>query len=307
MDRPASTWNDSLEHAEVTDIGMRRQNNQDSLTAMPAPDEASWRQRGHLFMVADGMGAHAAGELASKLACDFIPHNYSKMQPGHDPILALQQAIIGANAEIHRRGQAEAGFQGMGTTCSTLLLLPEGAFVGHVGDSRVYRMRGDQLDQLTFDHSLVWELRATSQLAGAADSLPKNIITRSLGPNPHVQVDLEGPFPIRAGDTFLICTDGLTGPVKDEEIGAILYSLGPAEAARVLVDLANLRGGPDNISVVVARVNGAPVATEIEAPPLPPAKRGPLVQIIAWAIAALSLVAAGALVFGGMLLPAGVA
>ena len=306
MKQPVTAWDDCIEHAEVTDIGMRRQNNQDSLAAMPAADEASWRERGHLFMVADGMGAHAAGELASKLACDGVPHNYSKMRD-IDPVMALEQAIRGANAEIHRRGQAEAGFHGMGTTCSALLLLPEGAVVGHVGDSRVYRLRGEQLQQLTFDHSLVWELRASGQLGGAADSLPKNIITRSLGPNAQVQIDLEGPFAIRPGDVFLLCSDGLTGPVKDEEIGAVLRSLPTAEAARVLVDLANLRGGPDNISVIVVRVASPPVATEADPEGDTPPSKGPLLALVSWGIAALCLLAAGLMLFGGWKAPAGVA
>jgi len=306
MKHPADAWDDCLEHAEITDIGMRRQNNQDSLAAMPAADEASWRTRGHLFMVADGMGAHAAGELASKLACDSVPHNYSKMRD-IDPVAALEQAIRGANAEIHRRGQAEAGFHGMGTTCSTLLLLPEGAIIGHVGDSRVYRVRGMQLEQLTFDHSLVWELRASGQLAGAAENLPKNIITRSLGPNAYVQIDLEGPLAVRAGDVFLLCSDGLTGPVSDAEIGAILGSLPTEEAARVLVDLANLRGGPDNISVIAIRVTGKPVATEADPEQDPPPRKGALLAVISWAVAALCLAAAGLMLFGGMKLAAAMA
>jgi protein phosphatase len=305
MKQPAA-WNDCLQHAEITDIGMRRQNNQDSLAAMPAADEASWRQRGHLFMVADGMGAHAAGELASKLACDGVPHNYSKMRDV-DPVQALELAIRGANAEIHRRGQAEAGFHGMGTTCCVLLLLPEGAIVGHVGDSRIYRLRGEQLEQLTFDHSLVWELRAAGQLGGAAESMPKNIITRSLGPNPAVQIDLEGPLGIRPGDVFLLCSDGLTGPVNDTEIGAILGSLPTDEAARMLVDLANLRGGPDNISVIVARVVAPPVATEADPESGSPPRKGLLVALIAWAVAAACLAGAGAMLVGGMKLAAGVA
>ncbi len=135
----------------------------------------------------------------------------------------------------------------MGTTASALLLLPQGALTGHVGDSRVYRLRGKCLEQLTFDHSLVWEMSAAGQLPKNAlpGFVPKNIITRSLGPHADVKVDLEGPYPLEAGDTFLLCSDGLSGQVSDEEIGALLHCLPPAEAAQVLVDLANLRGGPD--------------------------------------------------------------
>jgi PPM family protein phosphatase len=140
-----------------------------------------------------------------------------------------------------------------------LVLLPQGAIAAHVGDSRVYRLRGDTISQLTFDHSLQWELRASGQMPEGTDIsavVPKNVITRSLGPNANVQIDLEGPHPIEPGDVYLLCSDGLTGRVEDEEIGAILASLGPTEAAQALVDLANLRGGPDNVTVLIGQVVG---------------------------------------------------
>jgi protein phosphatase len=131
--------------------------------------------------------------------------------------------------------------------------------VAHIGDSRVYRVRGELLEQLTFDHSLVWEMAAAGQMteADVPAYIPKNVITRSLGPHPSVHIDLEGPYLAEPGDTFLLCSDGLSGPVTDEEIGAIVGCLAPEEAAETLVDLANFRGGPDNISVIVAQVNGA--------------------------------------------------
>ena len=247
-----------LKHASVSDQGMRRANNQDSLATYVTDDVSTWATRGHLLMVADGMGAHAAGELASKLAVDNIPHNYFKLRDLYPPA-ALRQAIRDANNSIHAKGQSSIGFQGMGTTCSCLVLLPQGALVAHIGDSRVYRLRGDLLEQLTFDHSLVWEMAAAGQMneADVPAYIPKNVITRSLGPHPTVHVDLEGPFSAQSGDKFLICSDGLSGPVNDEEIGTLLGCLEPKDAADTLVDLANLRGGPDNISVVVAQVNGS--------------------------------------------------
>jgi protein phosphatase len=159
----------------------------------------------------------------------------------------------------------------MGTTCSALVLLPHGAVVGHVGDSRVYRLRRNQLEQLTFDHSLVWEMRAAGFSSdGDMKDPPKNIITRSLGPNPHVEADLEGPFPLEVGDRFLLCSDGLTGEVGDEEIGVILGCLPPDEAVRVLVDLANLRGGGDNVTAIAAQVTGPEL---IDASPAPMLER----------------------------------
>jgi protein phosphatase len=222
-----------------------------------------WTMRGHVFMVADGMGAHAAGELASKLAVDNLPHLYN-----HDRELAapeaLEKALLDTNGEIHRRGLANLDFRAMGTTASVLVLLPQGALIGHVGDSRIYRLRDQQLEQLTFDHSLQWELRSLKIITEGSDSyksVPKNVITRSLGPNANVTVDLEGPFPLEIGDTFLLCSDGLSGQIEDREIGSLLAHLPPEEAATVLVDLANLRGGPDNITLVVVQVIGPGLAT----------------------------------------------
>jgi protein phosphatase len=245
-----------LEYAALSDIGLRRSNNQDSLAVMPAASRNLWQQRGDLFVVADGMGAHAAGELASKLSTDTVPLVYHKLMD-HTPAEAILGAVEEANAQIHSRGQASIDFRGMGTTTTVLVLLPYGALLAHVGDSRAYRLRGSRLEQLTFDHSLVWEMRAAGQIQGEVpDYVPKNVITRSLGPNPKVQVDLEGPHPVVAGDTFLMCSDGLSGPVKDGELGMILASMPPAEAVRALVDLANLRGGPDNITVIIAKAVG---------------------------------------------------
>ena len=263
MDRPETNTATDLTYSALTDVGLRRANNQDSYSVVLADSEELWEERGHFFMVADGMGAHAAGELASKMATDAVPHNYHKTTEIEPPD-ALRQAIVAANTDIHGRGQANAEFQGMGTTCSVLLMLPEGAVCGHVGDSRVYRSRANRLDQLTFDHSLVWEMQATGQIpkGKVPEHIPKNVITRSLGPNAEVKVDLEGPHPIEVGDTFMLCSDGLTGPVTNEEIGTILTCLEPEEAARVLVDLANLRGGPDNITTVVVRVTGPAIAAE---------------------------------------------
>ena len=249
---------------------MRRSQNQDSFKVMLANSDSQWERRGHFFMVADGMGAHAAGELASEMAVDNVPHLYAKYSENSPPE-GLQRAIVEANAEIHHRGSMNADFHAMGTTASCLVLLPQGAMIGHVGDSRVYRMRGNTLHQLTFDHSLVWELRAANQIpeGDGGHNIPKNVITRSLGPNPTVQVDVEGPIPVELGDTFLLCSDGLTGPVDDREIAAILATMSPAEAAEALVHLANLRGGPDNTTVIIARVDAPEMCTaNAKAPPL---------------------------------------
>jgi protein phosphatase len=257
-----------LKHASVSDLGMRRTTNQDALGVFVTDDPATWAARGHLLMVADGMGAHAAGELASKIAVDNVPHTYFKLRDLYPPA-ALRQAIRDANSAIHAKGQSSIGFQGMGTTCSCLVLLPQGALVAHIGDSRVYRLRGQVIEQLTFDHSLVWEMAAAGKMTEqeVPAYIPKNVITRSLGPHPTVHIDLEGPYSAQEGDVFLLCSDGLSGQLSDEELGAILQCLPPEEAAESLVDLANFRGGPDNISVIIAKVEGKlPPHIEVNGP-----------------------------------------
>jgi protein phosphatase len=246
---------DNIEFASLTDVGIRRSHNQDNFAVLPAKDEAQWHERGHMFLVADGMGAHAVGELASKLAVDSVPHIYSK-HAHEGPAVALRKAFVETNLSIHTRGQQNREFAGMGTTGTALALRPDGAWIGHVGDSRVYRVRDGRIEQLSFDHSLVWELARRQRCSpDELQGIPPNVIVRSLGPEPLVQVDVEGPHPVRKGDIFVLCSDGLSGPVTDREIGAVATALPPAEACRFLVDLANLQGGPDNITVLVARVD----------------------------------------------------
>src|SRR5262249_45713861 len=174
------------------------------------------------------------------------------------PIAALRKAFVEANLTIHTRGQQNREFQGMGTTGTALVVRPEGVWIGHVGDSRVYRVRNGSIEQLSFDHSLVWELaRGHNKNPDELEGVPSNVIIRSLGPEPLVQVDVEGPHPVQAGDYFILCSDGLSGPVTDREIGAVVSSLPPEEACRFLIHLANLQGGPDNITAIIVHVREA--------------------------------------------------
>ncbi len=258
-------WEQKVQFASLSDVGFRRRNNQDNFVVMLSPDAETFQIRGHLFIVADGMGGHAVGELASKIAVDTIPHTYFKNRTDDIPT-ALNAAIVEANAAVHEKGSQNIDFNRMGTTCVTLALGPQGAVAGHVGDSRLYRVRREQIDQLTFDHSLEWELIRHGRIKPNDQLLPeiKHVITRSVGPEPEVEPEVEGPFPVWPGDTFLLCSDGLTGLVKDAEIGAIVKHLPPTDACRLLVNLANQRGGTDNITVIIAQVGPLPEGT----PPL---------------------------------------
>ena len=244
----------SLEHHDISHVGLKRSNNQDSRGVVEPWNREQYRRRGWLFLVADGMGAHAAGEMASALAVQEVTGAYEKLA-ARSPPLALRTSIEDANAKIHARGETSPDLKGMGTTCTALVLLPRGALVGHVGDSRAYRIRGGTIHQLSRDHSLVWDLE---EQAGGPDSVlpasvPKNIITRSMGPHANVKVDIEGPFPVEPDDAFVLCSDGLSGQVADEEIGALAATLPPKAAAEALVGLTLVRGAPDNVTVIVAR------------------------------------------------------
>lgn len=246
---------DQIEHACLTDVGVRRSHNQDNLAVQLASDPEGWLRRGHLFLVADGMGAHAVGEKASEQAAQVIPHIYQK-HTGQGAAAAIRRAFVEANATIHACGQQNREFEGMGTTSTALVLRADGGWIGHVGDSRCYRIRKGVIDQLSYDHSLVWEYARLQHIdPDEVEDIPSNVIHKCLGPEPLVQVDIEGPYPIEPGDIFLLCSDGLSGQVSDPEIGAIASVLPPAEACRFLVDLANMRGGPDNTTVIIVRVN----------------------------------------------------
>lgn len=275
---------DKIEHASLTDVGVRRSHNQDAHATLLAGDAEHFQAQGHVFLVADGMGAHAVGELASGLAVSIIPHTYHK-HAHLGPVIALRKAFLEANASIHARGQQNREFEGMGTTGTALLLRPEGALLGHVGDSRAYRVRSDQIEQLTSDHSLVWELaRRQGVDPDSLKGIPSNVIVRSLGPEPLVQPDIEGPHPLQEGDIYLLCSDGLSGQATDSEIGAIAANLPSAEACHFLVNLANLRGGPDNITVIIVRISPG---ASTDPPPPPPRK--PLHARIPWPFQALGL------------------
>jgi protein phosphatase len=251
-----------VQYASRTDVGMRRAANQDSMAVRLCNEYDEWSRCGHLFVVADGMGGHAVGDLASRITVDTLPHVYFKRN-SESVELRLKESIEAANKAVNDRGRENREFEGMGTTCSVLSLSDRGALVGHVGDSRVYRIRGGWIEQLTFDHSLQWEMirlgRATAENVELFH--PRNVITRCLGPDPAVIVDVEGPFSVRSGDAFLLCSDGLTNHVTDSEIGQIVSSLPPAESSRLLINLANLRGGSDNCTVVVVAVDSYPPTT----------------------------------------------
>lgn len=230
-------------HSELTDVGRQRQANEDSFLV-----------REPLFIVADGMGGAQAGEVASMTAVQAFENG---LPPGN-PEEALQATIGLANRTIHDQAHADSSLAGMGTTITAAALDPEDEMVviGHVGDSRAYRLRDGILQRLTKDHSLVEEMRRRGQIteAQAEDHPQRSIITRALGPEPEVLADIQS-VPTAPGDLFLLCSDGLTTMLGDERIKELLIGSTSLDAAtRALVDEANRAGGRDNITVVLFQV-----------------------------------------------------
>ena len=244
----------------ATDIGLKRQQNQDNGAAYPELG---------LFVLADGMGGHQGGETASALAAQIIPETIRKtLEQTFDPICdakqILTEAIQTANRAIFERSQKELKLQGMGTTTTALLFSDHHLWIGHVGDSRCYFFRPHAIWQLTRDHSLVQEkLRAglitREQLK--TDRM-KNVITRSVGFEPEVNVDLY-EMDALPGDVFLLCSDGLSGQLDDSEIlQAVqkeLFETGNLaenfnKTTQQLIELANQKGGEDNISIILIQV-----------------------------------------------------
>ena len=245
-----------LEVALLTDIGQVRHNNEDSLGRYEPGDDKQRAEKGAIFVVADGMGGHRGGEIASRLAVEtVIRAYYASKDP--DPLRALSEAFAEANRVIMEKSRDEVELFGMGTTCTTMVVRDRQAFFAHVGDSRAYVLRNGDIVQLTEDHSLVGEMVRSGIISNEdAQHHPKrNVITRSLGTQPNLSADLpSSPYAISGGDVFLLCSDGLTSLVNDHQVRDILSSNEPKDACQALVDRANQNGGKDNISVQVIKV-----------------------------------------------------
>ncbi|WP_456409767.1 PP2C family protein-serine/threonine phosphatase [Oceanithermus sp.] len=245
---PAPAEPPAVEAAALTHPGRKRTTNQDAVGHRLT-------DRGGVFVVADGMGGHRTGELASKLAVKNILEVTEEDTPS--PTLLLE-AFEEANDAIYIAGQRPES-RGMGTTATALALDLPYALIAHVGDSRAYLLRDGVLTQLTQDHSWVAERMRQGLLtpAEARTHRWRNVITNALGSFPEARVDLIG-LKVKPGDRFLLCSDGLSGVLEDAVLQEVLESLPPAEAAERLVKLANEWGGPDNISAVILTVHRVP-------------------------------------------------
>jgi serine/threonine protein phosphatase PrpC len=266
-----------------TDLGKTRDHNEDAFlvadltsrtTDITAGGSHQVGERGILFLVADGMGGAAAGELASSMAADLIFRHLIETWDQETDLTAeqfalhLKKAVERANERIHLYSKEHPDVRGMGTTVTVAGVLHDSLYMAQVGDSRAYLVRGGVATQLTKDQSLMQRLVDAGELTEeeAEQSERRNIILQALGPDPKIRVDLTWQA-LRRGDTLVICSDGLSGQVKREEIGQLVKEEPDLDAVCTrLINMANERGGPDNITVVTARFEGEGIpAPEIDA------------------------------------------
>ena len=243
------------------------------------------QQRGNLVIVADGMGGHAAGEVAARMTVEGVMRSYYGSQS--DPKTALEAAIQQANADIFHAQQRNASQEGMGATLVAAVFLPGRVLMASVGDSRIYRLRNGRIEQLTADHTWVHEkLRSRQITPEEATTHPyRSVITRAMGAELNVQPDLHEE-PSQLGDVYLLCTDGLSNVVTEDDLRQVLASEGPQPAVAGLINLANSRGGPDNITAAVVSYGAAEGVTILAGL----TRRSPL-MVMSGAVIALSLMA----------------
>lgn len=244
-----------IDAAVRSDVGLERLENEDRIAFFEPDDPALLAAKGALAVMADGMGGHSAGAVASEMAVDLVRRSYYE-QRGAVPA-ALAFAFAKANAEIHQRSDAEPTYHGMGTTCTALVLVDRFAYCAHVGDSRLYLIREGGVRLMSEDHSVVREMVKAGIISiDEANHHPqRNLISRALGARGTVDVFAwPNPLELRSGDLFVLCSDGLYDLVDDEEIRQVCTAEQPPAACDRLIAIAKSRGGHDNITVGVLGV-----------------------------------------------------
>lgn len=238
----------------ASDVGRKRSRNEDSFWI---PENHSDSDRAMLLVLADGMGGAPAGDVASRLAVDSVASAFASSESTAEILECLRRALEGANRAVYAASRSRADWLGMGTTCTAMAVRGSEAWIAHVGDSRAYRVRGGWALQLTEDHSLVGgRVRAREITAEQArtDSL-RHLVTRCVGTAETVLVDaFRLDLGVEPGDTLILCSDGLHDTMSDRELGVLASNSSLEKACRDLIDLANRRGGPDNITVIAARI-----------------------------------------------------
>lgn len=241
---------------QLSHVGMHRSENQDSMNYICPEEKRLLKSHGTLLMVADGMGGAAGGRIASQMATSIIASVY--FQDAGDPLENLRHAFESANLEIYQRSQVEPNLKGMGTTATAVAFVDGRYISAHIGDTRLYRLRKHTLDRLTLDHSMVAQMvrEGLIQDEDARHHPQRNVLLRSMGIQETSTVDFQTDK-IRSGETYILCTDGLHGLVEDREIAEIAGAESPERACERLVALANERGGYDNVTVQIAKIESA--------------------------------------------------
>ncbi|HXR64398.1 MAG TPA: Stp1/IreP family PP2C-type Ser/Thr phosphatase [Ktedonobacteraceae bacterium] len=258
-----------LDVAQLTDVGRKREHNEDNMAYVIPKDPQVMARKGALFIVADGMGGHAAGEVASEIAVDTVSNAYYQDENDDVPT-SLLQSIRRDNGAIHQRAAENMLRSGMGTTCVSAVLRGGVAYIANVGDSRAYFVRKSRIYQISQDHSWVAEQVRAGLLTEeqARTHAQRNVITRSLGTQPDVEIDIFREV-LEEGDTLVLCSDGLSGLVNDEDLLRTVDQFVPQESVYHLVERANENGGPDNITAIVVRVQEVGVEPANARQPVP--------------------------------------
>lgn len=248
----------------LSDPGCHRQINEDSARLVRV-GLGQHGERGLLLVIADGMGGHEAGEVASQTAVEMIEQEYrlARGTPGE----ALRKAFLRAHQEILQLASRNSAMAGMGTTCTALALVRHQAWAAHVGDSRLYLLRGSGIYQLSEDHTQCMEKvrQGRMTLEEARHHEDRNVLVRAMGTRPELALMCwPEPLSTRPGDSYVLCSDGLHDLVADDEIRCVVMDSEPSQACRQLVQMAKERGGYDNITVAVARLGEAPTRDEKE-------------------------------------------
>src|SRR5271165_3632064 len=253
----AKTPKPGIEAASLTDVGQQRANNEDSYLYWEPNSDEDFRRKGRLAVVADGMGGYEGGQEASRLAVETVRSIYDNAF-GADPQATLIEAFASAHQNIQRFATEHPQFYGMGTTCTAVSIVGRQLCFAHVGDSRLYLIRGETITRLTRDHSYVGRLIESGIVRSEdAESHPqRHILTAALGSGRDVEPDIpQQPVAVEIGDTLVLCTDGLWSLVGEQELARTVQSNSPAAACVALVNLALERGGADNITLLVLRIS----------------------------------------------------
>jgi protein phosphatase len=247
-----------IELAALSDVGCQRENNEDRYSYWEPESDEQFEHKGRLAMVADGMGGYEGGQEASRIAVQTIEETYAGTSG--DPQALLIAGFTAAHRRILDQAEKNPLLQGMGTTCTAIVLLGNLLYYAHIGDSRLYLVRHAKISRLTHDHSYVTRLIETGIITEAeAESHPqRHILTAALGAGMDLTPDIpDSPLTLEKQDVLLLCTDGLWGVLSEDELQGAVSVQQPEKACRSLVDIAKDRGGPDNITLQVLRLSNS--------------------------------------------------